>query len=116
MWIVVLIGLLSDLPTFIFCIALVVETVYPTLGDDDCIVIADDGPVQAMHPGDAGVELLDAPAQMPPDGLCLYHCIAAAANYASYMALAVPDRATLAEELRRKTIAALEEHGMSKHK
>ena len=113
MWIVVLIGLLSDIPTSVFCIALVVETVYPTLGDDDCIVIADDGPVQAMHPGYAGDVLLDAPAQMPPDGLCLYHCIAAAANYASYMALSAPDRAVLAEQLRQKAIATLREHGLS---
>ena len=113
MWIVVLIGLLSDLPTSIFCIALVAETVYPTLGDDDCIAIADDGPVQAMHPGYAGDVLLDAPAQMPPDGLCLYHCIAGAANYASYMALSAADRAVLAEQLRQKAIATLREHGLS---
>ena len=108
MWIVVLIGLLSDLPTSIFCIALVIEMVYPTLCDDDCIVISDTVPVQAMHPGYAGGVLLDAPARMAPDGLCRYHCLTAAANCASYMALSVPDRVILAEPSGLRTTGTSE--------
>ena len=57
--------------------------------------------------------MLNSPAEMAPDGLCLYHCLIAAADYASYMALTVPERAIRAEQLRQTTIAVLEEHGLS---
>ena len=113
MWIVVLIGLLSDLPTSIFCIALVVETVYPTLGDDDCIVIADDGPVQAMHPGHHPRRLLEQPIRMAPDGLCLYHCIVAAADHINNASSSLSERVARAEKLRSATICKLREHGLS---
>ena len=117
MWVVVLMGLLSEISTSIFCVALAIETVYPTLGDDDDFVIDAASiaavPVVPMHPGYVGTEhLLDGPAEMAPDGLCLYHCLAAAANYANYMALSLPDRAMLAEQLRQKSIDLLVEHGL----
>ena len=73
---VALAGLLSGIPTIILLAALVIEAGYPTMGDDDCIVIEDMAPVKPMHPGYMGTErLLDAPLPMAADGLCLYHCI-----------------------------------------
>ena len=78
-WVVLLIGLLSEIPTPIFGIALAIEAVYPTLGDDECVFVADAGPIAAMHRGYVGTEhLLDSLALMAPDGLCLYQCIVAA--------------------------------------
>ena len=77
------------------------EAVYPTLGDDDCAIVSDAGPVQPIHPGYVGdTKVLDAPLAMAPDGLCLHHCIIAATNLVKYMAPSVPERATQAEELR----------------
>ena len=67
-----------------------------------------------MHPGYMGTDrLLDAPLPMAADGLCLYHCILAAADYTGYMELSEPERASRAEQLRRKTILLMEEHGLS---
>ena len=51
---------------------------------------------------------LDAPARMAPDGLCRYHCLTAAANCASYMALSVPDRVILAEPSGLRTTGTSE--------
>ena len=51
---------------------------------------------------------------MAPDGLCLQHCIVAAADLVKYQALPVPEPATQAEELRIATIATLREDGLSK--
>ena len=97
--------------------AVVFELVYPTMGDDDgADAMLSDHPdhVKAMHPGYVRTEqLLDAPCRMAPDGLCLYHCLAAAANYADYVSLPVPLRAVLAEQLRQKSISVLKEHGLS---
>ena len=113
-WTAALAGVLSGIPTIILLTALSIEAVYPTLGDDECVVVADAGPVVAMHPGYVGTEhLLDSPAQMAPDGLCLYHCLVAARDYVSYMAMSVPERVTLAEQLRQESINILKEHGLS---
>ena len=113
-WTAALAGVLSDIPTIILLTALSIEAFHPTLGDDECVVVADAGPVAAMHPGYAGTEhILDSPAQMPPDGLCLYHCLVAARDYVSYMAMSVSERVTLAEQLRQKSIGILKEHGLS---
>ena len=107
--------MLSEVPTPIFGIALAIEAVYPTLGDDECVFVADAAPVAAMHPGYVGTEhLLDSPALMAPDGLCLYHCLVAARDYVGYMALSVSERATLAEQLRQKSISILRDHGRSR--
>ena len=110
-WVAVLAGLLSGIPTIPLLAAAFIEAVYPTLGDDDgadAMLTNHPGHVKAMHPGYVGTEnLLDAPVRMAPDGLCLYHCLAAAANYADYMALSVPLRAVLAEQLRQTTICLL---------
>ena len=86
-------GLLSDTPTNILVSVLAIEAVYPTLGDDDCHIVADPAPVEAMRSSYAGnTTVLDAPMSMPPDGLCLYHCIVAATDLGKYMTLSVPER------------------------
>ena len=88
------------------------EALYPTLGDDaDVVAIA--APTEPMHPGYRGAKVLDAPISMPPDGLCLYHCIVAAIDKANYLALSPKQRAVRAEELRSATIAKLREHGLA---
>ena len=90
------------------------ETIYPTLGDDDCVIVAETGSVEPMHPGYVGDKhVLAAPMLMSPDGLCLYHCIVAAMDVSTYSALSEAERVTKAESLRMATIAELREHGLS---
>ena len=80
MWTVVIIGTMSGIPTPICYMALVMEALYPTLGDDEHYVISDDA-TEPMHTGYlGGRQLLDARMSMSPDGLCLYHCIACASD------------------------------------
>ena len=68
-----------------------------------------------MHPGYVGADrLLATPACMAPDGLCLYHCLVAATDYAGYMGLTLSERECKAEELRSATAVKLREHGLSK--
>ena len=43
-------GFVSDIPTTILFSALAIEAIYPTLGDDDCLIVADPGPVEPMRP------------------------------------------------------------------
>ena len=74
------------------------------LGDDDEIIVADAPHVVAMHPGYVGPGLLDRPCTMAPDGLCLYHCLVAAIDYADYMGLTQSEREARAEGLRCATI------------
>ena len=107
---VLLHGLACGVPAAIIVPFVVYESWNPTLGDDDCIVIADTGRVEPMHPGYAGDGLLAAPVRMAPDGLCLYHCLVAAASYTNYMASSVSERANLADQLRLKTIAVSYTH------
>ena len=105
-------GLLSDIPTNILVSVLAIEAVYPTLGDDDdCTMIAHPASVEPMRPDYAGDPVLDAPVQMPPDDLCLYHCLVAAADYVIYLGLTVSEREAKAEQLRSATIALLQQHG-----
>ena len=75
-------GWLSGIPTSVLYTALLMEFIYPTLGDDDdCVLVAATGPVEAMHPGYVGAEgLLDGPMSIAADGLCLYHCLVAASD------------------------------------
>ena len=50
---------------------------------------------------------------MPADGLCFYHCLAAAADLPRYIAGTEKPRAMWAGRLRDKTIALLNQHGLS---
>ena len=112
--VVLICGLLACVPATVLCITLAIEAIHPTMGDDECVVVADADPVAALHPGYVGTErLLDSPARMAPDGLCLYHCLVAARDYVSYVAMSVPERVTLAEQLRQKSINILKEHGLA---
>ena len=96
------------------CIVLVAEAVYPTMGDEDHCAVFDAPSVSPMHPGYIGSKLLlESPAKMPPDGLCLYHCLVAARDYVSYMSMSVSQREALAEQLRQKSIDTLKEHNLS---
>ena len=94
-----------------------------SMGDYD--VFADDGHldlytaieaasvVQPQHPGYASTkQLLSEPFAMPPDGLCLYHALTAAANLSAYRAKTAAERAAAAEQLRRQTIQLLSTEGL----
>ena len=50
---------------------------------------------------------------MTRDGLCLYHCLVAAADYAADQELKLSERVRRAEKLRRDAIALLKQHGLS---
>ena len=78
MLVVALVGLISNVPLTILWMALALETLYPTLGDEDCVTTSNHpGYTEHQHPGYMGPGLLDTPLAMAPDGLCLYHCLAA---------------------------------------
>ena len=110
-----MIGLSVHIPNVIIGPCLVYELIFPTLGDDDCTLICDADPVEPMHPGYLGhTKRFDAPLQMAPAGLCLYHCHVAGTDLAKYQAQSVPERDARAEELRSATIAQLRQHGASK--
>ena len=64
-------GLLACIPATVLCIILAIETLYPTMGDEEAVVSDHPGYVAAMHPGYMGTGRLDRPWTMPPDGLCL---------------------------------------------
>ena len=91
------------------------EFIYPTLGDDDdCVLVAATGPVEAMHPGYVGAEgLLDGPMSIAADALCLYHCLVAASDLSAYQSYTVQERSLRADALRRKSIQLLDAHGLS---
>ena len=112
MWTVVIGVAMSGIPTPILYLALCMEAIYPTLVDDECYIVSDTT-TEPMHPGYIGtMKRLDAPMSMSPDGLCLYHCIACAMDYVSYMAGTPSDRVALAEKLRASTISELRQHGL----
>ena len=50
MWTVVVGGAMSDIPTLILYLALGMEAIYPTLGDDECYIVSDPT-TDPMHPG-----------------------------------------------------------------
>ena len=83
------------------------EAVGSTLGDKH------PGFADRIHPGYVGDrQLLDSICPMARDGLCLYHCMAAARDYAGYIAAGEAERTKRAIELRLATIARLNEEGL----
>lgn len=90
----------------------VADLFYLTMGGDDQFCL--DLPWEPMHPGYMGADrLLDAPVQMVPGELNLYHCLVAASGYAKYMDLALSERAVRAGSLRCATIRLIREDGAS---
>ena len=66
-----------------------------------------------LHPGYVGnKELLNEVLEMDRDGLCTYHCIAAATDCTTYCNASTANRAALADDLRRVTIRLLDEDGL----
>ena len=116
-------GLATNVPSTIFGACLCYELFYPTLGDDgsdsDGVEFVDEtmfnsAPHEPIHPGYAGTSTrLSEPWSMPPDGLCLYHCLSAATNYDQYLSSSHADRVTMAQQLRSKTIQLLKEQGLT---
>ena len=127
MLVVLMVSLISDIPQPIYLCTLFAETIYPTLGDDDddtnddhdftndCYIDGEllSPPQKYVHPGYAGPGILDTTKSIAPDGLCLYHCLAAAADWAGYTAMSTVHRELVATEFRQKTIALLLQQGMS---
>ena len=67
-----------------------------------------------LHPGDVGdKQLLNEVLEMNRDGLCTYHCLAAAADCVAYCNASTAYSAALADDLRRVTIRLLDEDGLS---
>ena len=99
---VILFGFACSIPMSVVWPVVIYEAWNPTLGDD------------CSHPGYVGATTrLDNDMAMPADGLCFYHCLAAAADLPRYVAGTEKQRVMWARRLRDKTIALLTQHGLS---
>ena len=98
---VILFGLAVGLPVAFISPIAMYELWNPTLGDG------------VSHPGYVGSDKrLEAPLCVSADGLCLYRCLAAAADFPRYIAATDWQRYMWAERLRCKTIALLKSYGL----
>ena len=117
-----ILGLAIQVPTTIFGYMLLYEFLLPTLGDDgvddddlEVFAVTNHNPVpqEYVHPGYAGTcKRLCQTWKMAADGLCLYYCLAAATQYDDYLKSSEAVRATMAQQIRSKTIELLAEYGM----
>ena len=99
---VILFGLAVGLPVALISPIAVYECWKPTFGDD------------GSHPGYVGADKrLKTPLRVSPDGLCLYRCLVAAADFPRYIAATDWQRSMWAERLRCKTIALLKSYGLT---
>ena len=105
-WTALFVGLLAGIPRPLLLSCIGYEILFPTmgLGEDFAPIIGDRGD-DCLHPGYAGTDLLlDGLWHMARDGLCLYHCLVAAANLNVYRQCSQVEREAMAEALRTKTI------------